>query len=276
MKRQLNGRLLGVWLILLASSLTSYLFPFASLASSNLENGAHGKSPCNLCHFTRGEEAGFSGLARDGKCRSCHQSGRILGIQELGFHNNPSLNCARCHSFHDPDALKVPGGRMSLADLQEAGTDHCRSCHGAEGRLADLSDSHRVASNLYHGDLGSLKNLSPSEGCLLCHSVDSTSNWRNAFPEAVVAFNRHRSHPLGIPNRATRAANAFFVRLDQEPKLVLYHGRIECQTCHLMAVRNKDLLVPFPEKQDLCLGCHKRTGSEKVRPSILATKMAGF
>jgi predicted CXXCH cytochrome family protein len=275
MIRQLLARHHGMWLVLLAIGFAGIVHPGGSQADSRSASVAHDQAACNLCHFASGDGAEYTGLNRDTQCRNCHLLDKARGVEELAFHGGKKQDCARCHSFHSTDELKVPGGRASLIALHEAGTGHCRSCHGTAGRLGELSDAHRIAANLYHGDLASLANRSPSEGCLLCHSAESKSPWKNVLPEATKTFNRHTTHPLGIPNRATRAANAFLVRLDPDKKLPLYQNRIECQTCHLITARNEDLLVSFPEKQDLCLGCHRRNGVERSSSSVLTATMTG-
>lgn len=275
MKHQHHAEHSGTWLILLAIGFAAILVPDGAFADSQREYKAHDQAACTLCHFAAGDEAGFSGYSREDMCRTCHGPDASRGVAELAFHGNSNSTCARCHSFHSPQEIKVPGGRITLAALSEAGTGHCRSCHGTTGRLGELSDAHRVAANLYHGDLGALAGLSPSEGCLECHSAESDSPWRDAFPDAAKTFNRHSSHPLGIANRATRAANAFLVRLDRDGKLPLFQDRIECQTCHVITGRNEDLLVAFPEKQDLCLGCHRRNGPNAASYEALTATMAG-
>ncbi|MBU8871659.1 MAG: hypothetical protein KOO60_12405 [Gemmatimonadales bacterium] len=238
------------------------------------DRGAHETVSCTLCHFSGSQELGASGLSRTGKCLQCHDGGEGRENFPLGFHVGKDQDCSRCHSFHSPDEINVPGGRLSLAALEEAGSGHCLSCHGAGGRLADLSEAHRTASNLYHADLGVLAGLSPSQGCLQCHDADSGSPWQDSTRQAAVTFNRHASHPMGIPNRATRAANAFLIRLVPDRKLSLFENRIECQTCHQMTALTDNLVIPLAEKQDLCLGCHQRNDGKRNTPLDLATASA--
>ena len=278
MKRQIPVQHHGVWIFLLATCLQAGFSPARSITDSGaqpfLDNSPHGTTSCTFCHFSAPGQSRSAKLYREGKCLSCHSGKQGNGTMNLGFHGKRDQDCSRCHSYHSPDEILVPGGRMSLATLKEAGEGHCRSCHGAGGHLADLSDSHRLAANRYHGDLGSLAGLSPSQGCLLCHAADSGSSWQKSFPTAATTFNRHTSHPLGVPNRATRPANAFLIRRDPVRKLPLFEGRIECQTCHQITTRNEDLVVTFGEKQDLCLGCHQRNGGRNVLPSDLTAAMA--
>ena len=269
MKKQLHALQSGVWIALLVGCLPLGLSALPSIAESSADGGSHDGISCVLCHFTASEATSPSGLSGTGQCFSCHSADEEHGVVDLGFHTQRNQDCSRCHSFHSPDEIRVPGGRISRTAIQEAGTGHCRSCHGTAGRLADLSDSHRTAANLYHGDLNALADLSPSQGCLLCHDSQSRSAWQKSFPEAVTTFNRHSTHPLGVANRATRAANAFLIRGDSDRNLPLFEDRIECQTCHLITARSEHLVAPVSENQGLCLGCHLRNGIERVDPSTV-------
>ena len=149
---------------------------------------------------------------------------------------------------------------MDRAVLQHVDLDHCRSCHGAGGRLSELSPAHWTAASLYHTQTERLAGLSPSEGCLLCHGSGSDSQWQRAVPEAALTFDHHTTHPLGVPLRATRAANAYRIRSEKETGLPLFAGLIECQTCHLLPSRSTDLLRLEGQEQGICEHCHQRNG----------------
>ena len=278
MKRQKSARHPGIGTSLLVGFILVGL-PAVQFAGEPLARSASGPRPhetasCTLCHFSVGVSARLAGSVRVGKCLSCHAGDEKPGNETLGFHEKRDQDCSGCHSFHALDEIRVLGGRLSLDALKEAGTGHCRSCHGAGGRLADLSDAHRVAADLYHGDLSSLRGLSPSQGCLQCHGADSRSSWQENCSQAVGTLKLHNTHPLGIPNRATRPVNAYLVRNPPDRRLSLYEGRIECQTCHQITTRTPDLVVTISENQDLCLGCHQRNEKDRIPLSILAAAMA--
>lgn len=232
----------------------------------------HENASCQLCHF--GDDAsGAAGLARESACLKCHSQVRTGTPAELGFHDGRGRSCSQCHSFHETDELRVPGGRMGRQALHEAGVEHCRSCHGAGGKLADLSAAHWAAAHRYHTDIAALKGLSPSAGCLLCHGSDSDSDWRQAYPEAAVGFDRHKSHPLGVRNLPTREANAFLVRDAKDVALPLPAGNIECQTCHLLPSRTRDLLRVDPAREEICGRCHQRN---QPQHPVAAAGLADF
>jgi predicted CXXCH cytochrome family protein len=54
-----------------------------------------------------------------------------------------------------------------------------------------------------------------------------------------------------------RGSQSKGLRWKLDPRIRLFDGRIECQTCHLLGAGTDDLLVEFERKYDLCLGCHE-------------------
>jgi len=135
-------------------------------------------------------------------------------------------------------------------------TPVCLSCHDSRGDLASLSPAHRKAAQLYHAQAAQLQNVSPSQTCLNCHSNQSSSSWQDQTDGAVIAFSEHASHPFGIRVVPGAGDSSNWIARDIDPRLPLFDGRIECQTCHLLTAANDELMIPFPTKYDLCKGCH--------------------
>lgn len=248
----------------------------------------HAGISCALCHGQRAVRAVTASLAgepdpRSRACRECHRevrrsSGGATAGRALGFHGDPQADCAGCHSFHETGRLKTAVGdlRTGHEGLDAATTGHCRACHGPESRLANLSPAHREAAALYHRDAAQLAGASPSQGCLNCHAEGSTSSWAREISSQGVAFNLHATHPLGIEVVPGSGMDERRLRANLDPKLPLFDGRLECQTCHDLTAPTTDLLVAFEEPSDLCLGCHKLSNpkSSTERRELLATMVA--
>ncbi len=151
---------------------------------------------------------------------------------------------------------------------------HCQSCHDQRGTLTSLSSSHRVAAGLYHNEAGQLDNTSPSQACLRCHSNSSNSSWQNETEDGILAFNTHASHPYSIRVIPGQGNGTNKIRHDIDSRLPLFGGVMECQTCHLLTAGNEDLMIPFPAKYDLCLGCHGQNKDQKFGPIDLVATFA--
>ena len=154
---------------------------------------------------------------------------------------------------------------------------HCSACHRKGADLARLSPAHRVAASLYHREAKSLAPVSPSQGCLNCHAAGSTSPWQSETGQERLTFNLHATHPLGVQVVAGSGRDERSLRPDLDPRLPLFEQRIECQTCHSLTAATADLLVPFEQPYDLCLGCHKlRNPQPSPRPeALMATMLPG-
>jgi predicted CXXCH cytochrome family protein len=162
---------------------------------------------------------------------------------------------------------RLPGGLTG----QTAG--HCAACHAPGSDLARLSPAHRQAAALYHRDAALLDGTSPSQGCLNCHAAGSGSPWVREVSDRNLTFNPHATHPLGVDVVPGSGQDERRLRAVLDPKLRLFDGRLECQTCHNLTAATEDLLVPFPQPYDLCLGCHKLSNPKPSteRRELLAT-----
>lgn len=249
----------------------------------------HATISCSLCHGARivraAATSAVEGLdSRSRACRECHRDqGRARPAAanagaRLGFHGDPKADCAGCHSFHEPGRLKTAVGdlRTGNAGLDGATAGHCRACHAPGAVLANLSPAHREAAALYHRDAALLSGATPSQGCLNCHAEGSASTWMREITASQLTFNLHATHPLGVDVVPGSGMDERRLRAIIDPKLPLFDGRLECQTCHDLTAGTADLLVAFEEPSDLCLGCHKLSNpkSSTERRELLATMIA--
>jgi predicted CXXCH cytochrome family protein len=254
----------------------------ATTAPANPHDGIS----CSMCHG----RAAIRALAvthdtgpdpRSRACRECHRERqRPTGGAgaTLGFHGDPTADCAGCHSFHEPGLIKTAVGdiRAGAARLAGALPGHCAACHAEGSSLGDLSPAHRTAAGLYHRDAAQLAEASPSQGCLNCHAAGTDSPWLRETDGQMLTFNLHATHPLGVAVVAGSGSDERTLRTDLDPRLRLFDGRIECQTCHSLTAATADLLVPFEQPYDLCLGCHKLRNAKPspVPRELMATMMA--
>jgi predicted CXXCH cytochrome family protein len=245
----------------------------------------HAGISCSLCH---GRSATRAVLAADGAgadprsraCRECHRTTgpRTPGTgTALGFHANPAADCVGCHAFHEPGRVKTAAGdvRTGGSRLGSAASGHCAACHAGGADLANLSPAHRAAAGLYHRDAATLAGQTPSEACLNCHAAGTGSPWLRETGGQTLTFNPHASHPLGIEVIAGSGRDERRLRKDLDPRLRLLAGRLECTTCHDLTAATPDLLVPFEQPYDLCLGCHhlRNPQPSTARRALVATMM---
>jgi len=237
-------------LLILSSGATTSL----AIASPS----AHNRARCNGCH-AGGAAATLNAVTIADQCGTCHQPGALTSAS-ASFHTNSRGRCLNCHSFHQPDQVALDSGTEPPVNFATSGNAACRACHGPNGNLASLSPAHRTAATLYHSQARQLQNVSPSQPCLNCHSNQSSSSWRDETDGAVIAFSEHASHPFGIQVVPGAGDSSNWITRNIDPRLPLFDGRIECQTCHLLTADNDDLMIPFPTKYDLCKGCHRHHG----------------
>lgn len=236
---------------------------------------AHQGLDCRRCHLQQGTEDAADLLAAS-RCRSCHPDQFAGRDQALGFHTDANgRGCLSCHSFHAPGTIDTGLGEIALASLGDLDLAHCQSCHQAGSDLAALSDAHQAAARLYHEQAGSLRELSPSQACLNCHSNSAATAWQGAADGRVLAFSEHATHPFGVDVVPGRGDFAHRIRRELDPRVQLFDQRIECQTCHTLTATSKDLLAAFERPKDLCLGCHQfRDGTLENRDGMLATMVS--
>lgn len=255
----------------------------AAEASRSDAANPHAGISCSLCH---GRVATRAVLAADGAgpdprsraCRECHRDSRLRTSgtgAALGFHGDPAADCVGCHAFHEPGRVKTAAGDVRTGGnlLAPAASGHCAACHADGADLANLSPAHRAAAGLYHREAATLATQTPSEACLNCHAAGTGSPWLRATGGQVLTFNPHASHPLGIEVIAGSGRDERSLRADLDPRLRLFDGRLECQTCHSLTAATEDLLVPFEQPYDLCLGCHKLRNPQpsSARRALMAT-----
>lgn len=255
-------------------------------AAAPATGNPHDGISCAMCHgrtATRAQAASLASASdpRSRTCRECHRElARTAGSNgaALGFHGGPAADCAGCHSFHEPGRLKSAVGdvQTGAVRLMRSVPGHCAACHAEGSALANLSPAHRTAAGLYHRDAAQLADASPSQGCLNCHAAGTDSPWLRETEGRMLTFNLHATHPLGVEVVAGSGSDERSLREDLDPRLRLFNGRIECQTCHSLTASSEDLLVPFEQPYDLCLGCHQMRNAKPStgRRELMATMMA--
>ena len=271
----------------LPAVLTALLLSAAPLAANGLSASAadpHEGIACTRCHLGATARAVAASAPddpdpRSRTCRACHRdlaSRASAASAQLGFHDDPKADCAKCHVFHELGRVKTSVGELRLSS-QGLGADvpaHCAGCHEAGADLGKLSPAHRAAAALYHRDAALLAGMSPSQGCLNCHSGGSGSTWQSGTGEQSLTFDQHATHPLGVMVAAGSGHDERRLRSPIDPRLRLFDGKIECQTCHALAGGRRDLLVAFPTQPELCLGCHQLKNSGPVPDTRVVAVMA--
>lgn len=244
----------------------------------------HAGISCSLCHGRSVTRAALAadGLGPDPRSRACRECHGTTGLRSsgagaaLGFHADPAADCVGCHAFHEPGRVRTAAGDVHTGSrLTPATSGHCAACHADGADLANLSPAHRAAAGLYHRNAAALAGQTPSEACLNCHAAGTGSSWLRETGGRMLTFNRHASHPLGIEVIAGSGRDERSLRADLDPRLRLFEGRLECQTCHSLTAATPDLLVPFEQPYDLCLGCHKLRNPQpsSTRRAVMATML---
>ena len=174
--------------------------------------------------------------------------------------------------FHQPATVQTAVGQVDLGDGGNMNQGHCRSCHSPEGSLRNLDSAHRQAATLYHAQAARLADVSPSAACLRCHDQGSQSSWMQAVADEALVFNPHASHPYGVPYRPRATRGNWQLARVVDHRIPLFEGKVECQSCHLLTSGTENLLIPFPSRTELCLGCHQETAPPTDSPeAYLAT-----
>lgn len=269
------------------AALSALFLSAAPLAANGLSaSGAdpHEGIACARCHL--GATARAVATAgpddpdpRSRTCRGCHKDLATKGaaaVNQLGFHADPKADCAGCHTFHDLGRLKTSVGELKMAaeGLGDGVPAHCAGCHEPGADLSKLSAAHRAAAALYHRDAALLAGMSPSQGCLNCHAGGSGSTWQSETGGESLTFNQHATHPLGVEAVAGSGRDERRLRSPIDPRLRLFDGKVECQTCHSLTGGQRDLLVAFPTQPELCLGCHQLKNSGPAPDTRLMAVMS--
>jgi predicted CXXCH cytochrome family protein len=200
----------------------------------------------------------ITGLDLVVKCLSCHgaEFEREAGMG-LGFHDETDKSCLICHSFHETDFIKARGIGFRLDFRENEQLASCIACHGQGMSLSDLSPSHRYAAAIYHNDYQLQRLMSPSDLCLICHSTEARTTAFDLDNINPPRFHEIASHPYGVEVRSNGHNSRMRIRSDIDPRVILFNGRIECQTCHSLTSRNDDYLVRVGSYEQLCLSCHE-------------------
>jgi predicted CXXCH cytochrome family protein len=237
-----------------------------SVASSDA-TVSHEQISCQQCHLG----ASGAAAARDNAaCLSCHReqlravfagavrdSSATARCATLDFHNQPNRDCTSCHTFHRTALVSTSAGPLDLVSARQVDAGHCTSCHAKSARRENLNSAHLQAAALYHTRSAELIGTAPSAGCLSCHDRNSASAWKLETAEPPLTFSTHASHRIGTPVIPGAGPVGNRMRRELDPRIPLFGGQLECQTCHSLTATTKDLLVDCGSTKALCLGCHQ-------------------
>ena len=226
----------------------------------------HESPDCRQCHL-KSSSAGAELAAASNNCLSCHSTMASSKNRGLGFHGNQAQDrCLQCHSYHQPEMITTTRGTIDLGSLAQVNEGHCLSCHDGKGSLNLLSEAHLAAATLYHEQASSLKGISPSQGCLNCHSNNTATAWQLAYDGDVLEFSEHATHPFEVEVIPGQGSYAHRIRREIDPRIPLFEQTIQCQTCHQLTAETPDLILAFDEATDLCLGCHQFREKPATQP----------
>ncbi len=242
-----------------------------SLGWAGNSPSGHDTALCGSCHQSGNGFAGAADRLMTRECLVCHARPATVSSR---YHDTTRGQCVECHSFHEPGMISTTVGSIDLTQAGGQDQAHCRSCHDPRGNLGALSQAHREAAMLYHREADQLQAVSPSDACLRCHSNQSGSSWQTAGAGRILTFNTHASHPYGIKVTPGQGNASNWIATQIDERIPLFDGVMECQSCHLLAVTEKGLLIPFETKYDLCRGCHKHYGDEVPDAQSATTTLA--
>ncbi len=221
----------------------------------------HQSVPCSNCHLIFASTDGSSITVPDlgARCRDCHLTlAEADAKSSLTFHQDVKRACLDCHSFHTTSSISAAGAKFKLVYTSPGQLGECYTCHSRRENLASLSPAHTSAAALFHSDYLSPTGLTPSQLCLVCHT-ESSAIPPDVLPVGTVVprFSDHGYHPLGIIVSPGSGFSGNRVRSRIDSRIVLFEGRIECQTCHSLTATTRWHLVAFTSQTDLCQACHE-------------------
>ena len=78
---------------------------------------------------------------------------------------------------------------------------------------------------------------------------------------------------MGVPVDLGAGDHMVSIRRELDPRIRLFDGDMECQTCHQLATRTRYALAAVESPKALCLGCHefKRGATPMGDRSLLAS-----
>lgn len=255
-----SGIALGTLLLLLGLMYFGRLLPdgSAGLESAHPHDGVE----CQNCH-SFGSKAVGSGMSQPSSqsCLSCHSP---ADRADSPFHSTRVVGeCASCHSFHKPELIIAAKDTMSM-DFAFQAEALCMDCHEPSGLRPEVSAGHRQAAVLIHSQRTLAMAKAPSEFCLTCHAAERTATLGNENSKSAPRFHVSASHVFGqtmVPG-VSRPGSAFRIQNNIPAHLLIFDGKIECQTCHSMISENGYLLSQTTE-DGLCGSCHIRNSSDK-------------
>jgi hypothetical protein len=218
----------------------------------------HSKVDCTFCHLPVADVASdeIPVFAASKQCETCHQLRTGADERQLTFHKTSSKSCTDCHSFHETDQVRTGQQAFKVRfDRRSSQIVICASCHGHGENPDMISDGHKRAAILYHTDYGQMAGLSPSQACMLCHAQGASIN-EASEGLTIPQFQEHSDHPLGVKVEPGRGEPGNRIRFAINPRLVLFDGKIECQTCHSLTSQTHGRLRGFTSFTELCSGCH--------------------
>jgi predicted CXXCH cytochrome family protein len=207
-------------------------------ASFPHETNAHGETvetagPCSACHMVHStaRPAEPGDLDPRGRCRTCHEIGRIAAAATLGPINHPDAACTDCHDPHRAS---------SHAFLQNAPAKLCRECHDHNHAL--LGSPHDVTRA---PELWPLESQEAGDQCLACHRPHGDAEhalWRLApdrdYPErdaVCVVCHTDAAWNVSSAIAAVHSRTADPARTPASlPLISVAPGgtQIGCRTCH--------------------------------------------
>lgn len=251
------------------------VLPCVAASTSAWSATTHEEISCRKCHLSNRP---VQDDAINDHCLRCHAPARRLTSRHPSpddtspvftrsvFHQGAEPNCVRCHLFHEPAVVVTAVGDVDLRAAAELNSGHCAGCHQALPTPPDanslplserLDQAHLQAAALYHGESRELIGSSPSTGCLYCHSQSSSSEWRHAISVRTQTFDAHASHVVGVRVIPGSGPIGNQMRRRIDPRIPLFEGRMECQSCHSLTAGTKNHLLAFERPMDMCLGCHQ-------------------
>jgi hypothetical protein len=218
----------------------------------------HSKIDCIYCHTPVADIASDEIPIFDAskQCGNCHRTRTSGKETQLTFHVTSSKNCTECHLFHETD--RITAGNTSFKfrfDKRSSQMTVCSSCHGLGENPAMISEGHKRAAVLYHADYGQMAGLSPSQACMLCHSENASTN-EASEGLTIPQFREHDDHPMSVKVVSGEGEPGNRIRFAIDPRLQLFNGKIECQTCHSLTSQSQGRLRDFASFTELCNGCH--------------------
>jgi predicted CXXCH cytochrome family protein len=228
---------------------------------------AHREQPCGTCHRLAAESgtAGSQGIDNSDQCLVCHGAFGTKSSQLSSlFHRLPERACTGCHSFHRTDRLSA-GGREFSVNPDEIARYVCETCHRESDPLENLSLGHARAAEFYHSDTWGVQGGTPTSTCLQCHSRDHMMNETGDDRQEVITISLAASHPVEIPVEFSSNRS---MKIPIDPRISLYDGTIQCQSCHNLTSGAAFSLAKFESPYDLCLGCHDHNDQATPSPAL--------